>query len=215
MSRRLLSVPLCVLLFGGCSSEPASSGGTATAPPAAASSSSSEITSPEPAPSTTRDDTFALSSENTTIQFVGTHVGDKPDPRKGQFSEFSGTMVADPAAGSVTSISVEIQTASLSTEIEKLTNHLKSPDFFDVRQFPTATFESTSITPGEGDTVTVTGNLTLHGETREIEFPATVTVNDDGVTLESSFTIDRTQFGMDYGLEQVEKEVAMTVTVEA
>jgi polyisoprenoid-binding protein YceI len=153
-----------------------------------------------------------LSPDNTKIQFVGTHSPPKaPDPRTGVFGKFSGKAQVDPATKAVQSVSVEIETASLSTPIDRLTNHLKSPDFFDVRTHPTARFASTKITPGEGGKATITGNLTLHGVTKEISFPASVQVTDEGLTLKSEFSIDRTQFGMTY--KGVENKVDMTVIV--
>ena len=152
----------------------------------------------------------ALSPANTKIQFVGNHTGDDPNPRTGTFEEFSGKAML--SEGALKSLHVDIQTKSVKTEIEKLTNHLKSPDFFDVREHPKATFQSTAIEPGEADKVKITGNLTLLGVTKPISFPATVSTKE-GLTLKAAFKIDRTQFGMDYGLEGVEKEVEMTVTV--
>jgi polyisoprenoid-binding protein YceI len=151
----------------------------------------------------------ALTPDNTKIQFVGIHVGDKPDPRTGTFGQFNGTATVGDSG--LQSITIEIDTTSISTEMDKLTNHLKSADFFDVNQFRTATFKSTSIEAAE-DTVTITGDLTLLGNTQSISFPATVSTTD-GLTLKAEFTIDRTQFGMEYGTDNVEKEVSMTVTV--
>lgn len=161
--------------------------------------------------STPAGDGFALNGENTKIEFVGTHVGEKPDPRKGGFKNVSGTIgIQD---GSIASIVVEIETASIYTEIEKLTNHLKSPDFFDVREHPNASFKSTKIDGGSDGLLTVTGDLTLLGKTKAISFPAKASVSNGKVKLESSFEIDRTEFGINYSVEKVEKIVSMTITV--
>lgn len=152
-----------------------------------------------------------LTPANTKIQFVGTHTDpEKPDPRTGTFGQFSGTATVE--GGKLTAVSVTIQTESLSTEIEKLTNHLKSPDFFAVKQFPQATFKSTKIGPAGDGTMNITGDLTLLATTKSITFPATVTT-DGGLKLSAEFIIDRTEFGMEYGQDGVKKEVAMTVTV--
>ena len=158
-----------------------------------------------------------LSPDNTKIQFVGTHSPPKqPDPRTGGFAKFKGKAEVDAATKSLKSVSVEIDTASLFTEIgEKLTNHLKSPDFFEVKAYPKATFESTKVTAGEKGKAIITGKLSLHGVTKEISFPATVEVGEKGLTLTSEFSIDRTQFGMTYGLVEggVEPKVSMKVVV--
>src|SRR3954463_16307757 len=137
----------------------------------------------------------ALTPQNTKIQFVCAHVGPRPDPRKGGFAKFNGKVQLDSTGKSLKSISVEIDTSSLFTEIDMLTNHLKSPDFFEVRRFPTAKFESTKIEPGTG-TAQVTGKLTMHGVTKEVSFPAVIEIDGAGVKLKSEFVIDRTDFGM-------------------
>ena len=155
----------------------------------------------------------SLSPENTSIVFVGAHMDQRPD-NTGGFELFSGSVEVDESTNAVTSISVNIDTSSLWTQISKLTTHLKSPDFLDVREYPEIAFQSTAVTAGEGGAVNVTGDLSLHGVTNEISFPATVTVFPGrGLTLKSEFIIDRTQFGMNYGPDQVKSEVSLTVEV--
>lgn len=192
---------LAVFMTVGCGEKPIDESGDASAPAGADDSATDADGKP-----------FAVTPENTTIKFVGIHVGDKPDPRSGEFKQVTGTIMVD--GDQVTAIDIDIDTTSVSTDIEKLTNHLKSPDFFDVNQFPTAKFESTSIDYDDSETATVTGNLTLHGETKEISFPATITASEDSVNLKSEFTIDRTEFGMTFGTDNVAPEVSMTVSVE-
>jgi len=105
-------------------------------------------------------------------------------------------------------IAIDIDTTSLWTEFEMLTTHLKSPDFFDVRRFPTAKFESTKIEPAS-----ITGKLTLHGVTKEITIPAAITVNGAGLRIASEFTINRLDFGINFDPKKVEDKVALSVTV--
>lgn len=155
----------------------------------------------------------ALTPENTNIQFVGIHSGDKPDPRTGTFEKFTGEAKIDPAAGTLSNVTVDIDTTSLKTDIEKLTDHLKSADFFNVNEHPTAKFASTKIEAGADGQSTITGNLTLLGVTKEISFPAKVAVQDGKLSLQAEFTIDRSEFGMTYGEGKVEYPVKMTVTV--
>jgi len=157
-----------------------------------------------------------LAPENTKIVFVGTHSGPKPDPRTGGFGKFTGKAEVNADAKTLKAVSVEIETGSLWTQFPMLTNHLKSADFFDVREHSQAAFQSNKIeagAAGASSIVTITGNLTLHGATKEISFPATVRITDAGLTLSSKFTIDRTEFGMTFGEGKVEKEVSLTVVI--
>lgn len=154
--------------------------------------------------------TATLTPENTKIQFVCAHVGPKPDPRKGGFGKFSGKAVLD--GTTLKSVSVEIDTASLFTEFDMLTTHLKSPDFFEVRRFPTAKFESTKIESGPAGSQ-ITGKLTLHGVTKEISFPAKMEISEAGLKLASELTINRLDFGINYDPKKVEDKVSLTVVI--
>ena len=157
----------------------------------------------------------AIGPGNTTIQFVGVHADpEKPDPRTGVFTDFAGKLSVVDESNALSGVEVVIQTASLATGIEELNNHLQGPDFFEVNAHPEAKFVSTDVSAGEGEgQFTVTGDLTLHGETQEISFPATFTVADSEAKLQSEFTLDRTQFDINYGPDQILPEVQMTITV--
>lgn len=157
---------------------------------------------------------IALTPENTTVGFVGSHVVEEgPDPkaRHGSFKAFDGVAVVD--GDKLISVSVEIETASLDTGMEKLDNHLKQPDFFDVREYPKAVFKSTEVAAGDGGMVTITGDLTLLKETKSVSFPAKATVADGKLELTADFMIDRTEFGMPYSPEKVQKDVAIKISI--
>lgn len=80
----------------------------------------------------------------------------------------------------------------------KLIGHLKAPDFFDVEKFPNAAFAITGVSEKEGKSV-ISGNLTIKGVKKNIEFPATVTVSGNSITIVSDeFSIDRTEFDIKY-----------------
>jgi polyisoprenoid-binding protein YceI len=169
---------------------------------------------PKPTPVAVVDGKATLAPANTSIGFVGAHLGEKPDPHAGGFEAFAGSLGVDTAAKALTSAAVEIETGSLWTEIGNLTTHLKSPDFFDVKQHPKATFQSTAIAPGaKAGEVSITGDFTLLGVTKPITFPAKVSISDAGVTLEATFAIDRTAFGMNYGVDKVDRNVAVSLAV--
>ena len=136
---------------------------------------------------------LAINPSNSKIEFVGAKV---TASHPGGFTDFAGKVdLAEPIEQS--RISVTIQTASLFADKDKLTKHLKSPDFFDVGKFPTATFESTEIKK-EGAGHIISGDLTLHGVTQRISFPATVTATDSKVEANAEFSINRKDFGITY-----------------
>jgi polyisoprenoid-binding protein YceI len=153
-----------------------------------------------------QDGVAALTADNTAIRFVGT----KPDGtiQRGSFGEVAGSIEVGGAA--VKAVSVEIKTESLTAGIDRLTTHLKSADFFSVKEHPTASFTSTSVAGSM-----VTGELTMLGKTNEISFPVTATVTGEGLSLTADFKIDRLQFGMNYGEGDIDKEVTLNVAVGA
>jgi polyisoprenoid-binding protein YceI len=103
---------------------------------------------------------------------------------------------------------------SLFADNPKLTNHLKSPDFFSVKSNPKAKFVSTRIEKSAGG-YQVTGDLTLCGQTKAVTFPAAITVGADTLTLASKFTIDKSQWGMNYGRGKIDDTVTLAVTIKA
>ncbi|MFO0740541.1 MAG: YceI family protein [Labilithrix sp.] len=130
------------------------------------------------------------------IEWTGSKVSASHD---GGFKSFHGTVALAGNDPEKSSVNVEIDTDSLYTEPANLVTHLKSKDFFDVEHFPKATFVSTSVKKGgEKATHTVAGNLTLHGVTKSITFPATIKTGTGGVDVDAEFTINRRDFGMVY-----------------
>jgi polyisoprenoid-binding protein YceI len=135
---------------------------------------------------------YAIASEST-IGFVGSKV---TGSHAGGFREFSG--VIHVAEGKVTgSSAIEIQMDSTWSDNERLTEHLKNADFFDVEQFPTAKFTVINVEPS-GTGQEVTGNLELHGVSKSISFPADIQVANDLVTVRAEFAINRKDFGIVY-----------------
>jgi polyisoprenoid-binding protein YceI len=133
----------------------------------------------------------------STIAFTGAKV---TGTHSGSFGTFTGTLDLNAAHPEQSRMRVEIDMASVTTDTERLTGHLKSPDFFDVAQFARSTFTSTTIAVGgaNGATHTITGNFELHGQTRAVTFPATVNVSDTEVTARAEFVINRRDFGIVY-----------------
>lgn len=159
---------------------------------------------------------YVITPENSKIEFIGAKVTGQ---HNGSFKKFSGTV---DYAGQIENsrVSITIDSTSLETDTPDLTKHLKTADFFDVAKYPTATFESTAIKPGgeKGATHTVTGNLTMHGQTKSISFPATIVASPGEVTVESSFAINRKDFGISYAGAPdnlIRDDVALALHVKA
>lgn len=154
-------------------------------------------------------ETLELDAEKSTIGFVGKKTDGQ---HSGGFKKFSCAAVADfekPENGSMT---IDIDATSLWSDDEKLTNHLKNPDFFDVRKFPKITFKSTGIdhSGGEDKKATLIGELTMLGKTSEVKVPCTVAIDDKTVTVDTAFAIDRTRWGMTYGEGKIKSDVDVT-----
>jgi polyisoprenoid-binding protein YceI len=87
---------------------------------------------------------------------------------RGSFSGVKGTVVHDPEDPSATTLDVEVDINTISTNDEKRDGHLKSADFFDAANFPIMSFKSLQVTKGTSASYTVTGDLTLHGVTKPV-----------------------------------------------
>lgn len=156
----------------------------------------SEAVSPAPAPAPTSvTSTIPLTKASGSIGFVGAKVTDK---HEGSFGDYSGSITVVDSSVEKSSVTVKIEMKSLSVEPEKLKGHLMSADLFDVEKFPTAEFSSTKIAPAEGGKYQVTGNLTLHGVTKSIVFPATIALSPEGAAVSAEFGINRKDFGIVY-----------------
>ena len=133
---------------------------------------------------------YRFDSSTSKVGWVGSKVTGK---HEGSFGSFRGVVHVVDGNPEKSNVTVDIDTASLTTDNDKLVGHLKSGDFFDVAKYPKATFTSTEVKGNQ-----VTGNLTLHGVTKAITFPATIKIAGDDVTVDSEFAINRKDFGLAY-----------------
>lgn len=145
-----------------------------------------------------KSETLAITPDNSRVEFTASKV---TASHPGGFKQFSGTidLVGEKAENS--KVTIDIDLASVFTNEPKLTEHLKTPDFFDVAKFPKAKFTSTSIIADAAkgaDNYTVTGDFDLHGQKKSISFPAAIKVDADSVSVTSEFTINRKDFGLNY-----------------
>jgi polyisoprenoid-binding protein YceI len=110
--------------------------------------------------------TWAIDADHSSVQFKVKHL--MVSNVKGEFRKFSGTVTLDDADITRSKVDVTIDAASIDTGVAKRDEHLKSPDFFDVATYPTLKFVSTKVARAGDNRLKVTGNLTIHGVTREV-----------------------------------------------
>ncbi len=118
------------------------------------------------------DVTYNTDQGHTEVKFSWNHAG--VSIQSGEFDTAAGTVVlADDIEKST--VEMTIDAASVSTGFEALDTHLKSADFLEVETHPTMTFKSTSVAKTGDTTMDVTGDLTLHGVTKEVTMSAEIT----------------------------------------
>jgi polyisoprenoid-binding protein YceI len=159
---------------------------------------------------------YLITPQNSKIEFIGSKV---TGSHNGSFGDFSG-QIDYAGTPEQSHVNIAIKTDSLTTDTPDLTKHLKTADFFDVAKFPEATFVSTSIKPGgeNGASHTITGNLTLHGVTKAVTFPATISVTPDVASVDSTFSINRKDFGINYAGQAdnlIRDNVVLKLTIRA
>jgi polyisoprenoid-binding protein YceI len=140
----------------------------------------------------------------------------------GRIGGVTGTLVYNEADVTKSTVTITIDVSTIDTGVAQRDTHLKSPDFFDVTQFPTATFTSSSVVKN-GSRLTVNGNLTLHGVTLPVvldaEGPSTPVEGKDHKPhsgFSAITTISRTAFGIGskFPAAMVGDEVKLTIEIE-
>jgi polyisoprenoid-binding protein YceI len=112
--------------------------------------------------------TYTVDPMHTSVGFDVGHMG--LSLVQGRFTDVSGKLVVDPKQVGKSSVTFRIGTESVDTAVAPRNAHLKTKDFFDVATYPDIVFASTKIEK-KGKGYLATGNLTLHGTTREIQIP--------------------------------------------
>jgi polyisoprenoid-binding protein YceI len=162
-----------------------------------------------------RADEYALDPAHTAVTFKVAHLG--LSWTHGRFKDVSGKVAIDPANPS---FSLTVKADSIDTDTPKRDEHLKSPDFFNVKQFPELSFNSTTVKPIT-DGYEVTGNLTLHGVTKPVKFnllggkTAEFPKGVKRIGFSTELVLKRSDFGMDNLKEAIGDEVHIAISFEA
>lgn len=119
----------------------------------------------------------------------------------GEFRDFDGRFEWDPDRPEASSVEVNIDPASLDSNHAERDKHVRGPDYLDVEKYPEAAFKSTRIESNGDDQAIIYGELTLHGQTREIAIDASLVGRGDDpwggyrAGFQGTTTIDTEAFG--------------------
>ncbi len=176
-------------------------------------------------PAFARASTWDIDPAHTSIEFSVRHM--MVSTVKGQFEKVKGSLELDDKDVTKSTVEVTIDVGSVNTHEPKRDTHLRSPDFFDVAKFPTATFKSTKVQKAGKNKLKVTGELSLHGVTKpvvlEVEGPTDAYKTPFGTTVRgvhATVKLDRKDFGigwnkvLDNGGVLVGNEVSLDLSAE-
>jgi polyisoprenoid-binding protein YceI len=162
--------------------------------------------------------TWQIDPKHTAAQFSVRHLG--ISTVRGWFDKVSGTVQYDAAHPEKTSIQATIDVASVNTRVEMRDNDLRSPHFFDAAKYPTITFQSKKVEAAGAGKLKVTGDLTMHGVTKEVVLDVdgpTPPVNDRGserMGASATTKINRMDFGVAGASGVAGDEITITLDIE-
>jgi len=168
--------------------------------------------------------TWIIDSAHSEISFKIKHL--MVSTVRGQFKSFEGSVKLPDNDFTKAEVNFSAETASISTNNEMRDKHLTSPDFFNSVEFPTLSFKSKKISKKDTNDFTVTGDMTMHGETKEITFNAKYNGMTTGMdksrvmVFEISGSLSRKDFGLTWNapIEQggvvVSDEVILDINIE-
>lgn len=166
---------------------------------------------------------WTLDTTHTQVGFSVKHMA--ISTVRGRFTKFDGAGETD-ASGKLVQARVQIDAASIDTNQAQRDAHLRSADFFDAEQYPTITFESTSLSQ-QGSDISITGNLTMHGVTKSITLrgEAAPVVKDPWGMTRTALTLEGTLNRKEWGLTwnqalelgglMVSEDVKLSIELEA
>jgi len=164
-------------------------------------------------------DTYTVDPVHSSISFMISHAG--ISNIHGRFNDFSGKFTIDKNDPSKSSFALSIPIDSIDTNNVKRDEHLRAPDYFNAKQFPTMSFQSTKVKAIEGG-YEVTGDLTMHGVTRPVsfklkgadkvvEFPK----GTQRIGVVSTFSLLRSDYGITVEPKGLGDEISIIVGIEA
>ena len=163
--------------------------------------------------------TWNIDPNHTAAQFSVHHMG--ISTVRGAFTKVSGSAQYDPSNPGKTSVEATIDAASVDTRVSMRDDDLRSANYFDVAKYPTITFKSKSVEAAGTGKLKITGDLTIHGTTKEVVLDVdgpSAPVNDPRgnahVGASASTTINRKDFGVGGANPMVGEDITITIDVE-
>jgi polyisoprenoid-binding protein YceI len=168
-------------------------------------------------------DVYLIDKVHSTMGFQVRHLFSKVP---GKFDDFSGQIQLDEANPEKSSVQVTIKAASVDTANKQRDTDLRSPNFFDAAKYPEITFKSKSVTKTGDKTANITGDLTMHGVTKEVVLKAELLGKGAGMQgktvtgWDASTALKRSEFGLSWnkaveGTQIVGDDVQIDLHVEA
>jgi polyisoprenoid-binding protein YceI len=168
-------------------------------------------------------DTYVFDKLHSTVGFQIRHLFSKVP---GKFGDFSGQIQLDEANPEQSSVEVTIKTASIDTGVKMRDDDLRSPNFFDAKKYPEITFKSSAVKKTGENTADVTGNLTMHGVTKEVVLKVELLGKGAGPKnstvsgWDASTALKRSDFGLNWnqvieGTQMVGDDVQIELHIEA
>lgn len=162
---------------------------------------------------------WKIDPNHSSAQFSVRHLG--VSTVRGAFTKVSGSATYDPADPSKTSLDATIEATSVDTRVEMRDNDLRSPNFLDVQKFPTITFHSKQVKAAGGGKLQITGDLTIHGVTKEVvlevDGPSAAIKDPWGnqrIGASAATKINRHDFGVNGAPGVVGDDIAITIDAE-
>jgi polyisoprenoid-binding protein YceI len=169
-------------------------------------------------------DTYVFDKAHSTLGFQIRHLFSNVT---GKFDDFTGTIQFDETNPEQSSVEVNIKTASIDTSVKMRDDDLRSPNFFDAAKYPATTFKSSSVKSTGKDTFDVTGDLTMHGVTKEVVLKVELIGKGSGMKQgsivsgwDATTALKRSDFGLAWskvieGTQVVGDDVKIELHVEA
>jgi polyisoprenoid-binding protein YceI len=167
-------------------------------------------------------DSYTIDPAHTRVGFAARHFG--INTVKGRFKEFTGKLVMDGDALKEASATIQVQ--SIDTGVEQRDNHLRTPDFFDAKTYPTITFKTKRVEP-KANGVVMIADFTMRGVTKELRLPLNLSKpikdpwGNTRVGLETKTKLNRKDYGIKYndvlesGIAAVGDEIEIEINAEA